>query len=240
MVNLDFALLMFEIASGECYSKLKNEIARDSLLIKCVLRIQRTERLMNSAPDQLKQNDLRLRLLGFLPLIFFFAQAVHYWRINELGNMLWMCNIGNLVLAIGLFLKRSLLVRVAAIWMVPGLAVWFIYVVLAWGIFLSSTLAHLGGFVVGVIAVQRMRMDRVSWLYALGWYFIVQLFSRLFTAAALNVNLAHAIQPGWQQTFNSYWKFWSVLLLVAILLLASLNLVFYKLWPDQSSGLRLT
>ena len=191
---------------------------------------------MNSAPDQLKQNDLRLRLLGFLPLIFFFAQAIHYWRINELGNMLWMCNIGNLVLAIGLFLKRSLLVRVAAIWMVPGLVVWFVYVVLAWGIFLSSTLAHLGGFVVGVIAVRHMRMDRVSWLYALGWYFIVQLFSRLFTAAALNVNLAHAIQPGWEQSFNSYWKFWLVLSLVAILLLASLNLVFYKLWPDQSSA----
>ena len=231
---------MFEIVSGECYSKLKNEIARDSFLIKCVSTILRTERLMNSAPDQLKQNDLPLRLLGFLPLIFFFAQAVHYWRSNELGNMLWMCNIGNLVLALGLFLKRSLLVRVAAIWMVPGLVVWFIYVVLAWGIFLSSTLAHLGGFVVGVIAVQRMRMDRVSWLYALGWYFIVQLFSRLFTAAALNVNLAHAIQPGWQQTFNSYWKFWAVLLLVAILLLASLNLVFYKLWPEQSSESRLT
>ena len=231
---------MFEIASGECYSKLKNEIARDSFRIKCVLTIQRTERLMNSAPDQLKQNDLRLRLLGFLPLIFFLAQAIHYWRINELGNMLWMCNIGNLVLALGLFLKRSLLVRVAAIWMVPGLAVWFIYVVLAWGIFLSSTLAHLGGFVVSVVAVQRMRMDRVSWLYALGWYFIVQLLSRLFTAAALNVNLAHAVQPGWQQTFNSYWKFWSVLLLVAIVLLAGLNLVFYKLWPERPSASRLT
>ena len=231
---------MFEIASGECYSKLKNEIARDSFRIKCVLTIQRTERLMNSAPDQLKQNDLRLRLLGFLPLIFFLAQAIHYWRINEVGNMLWMCNIGNLVLALGLFLKRSLLVRVAAIWMVPGLAVWFIYVVLAWGIFLSSTLAHLGGFVVSVVAVQRMRMDRVSWLYALGWYFIVQLLSRLFTAAALNVNLAHAVQPGWQQTFNSYWKFWSVLLLVAIVLLAGLNLVFYKLWPERPSESRLT
>lgn len=190
---------------------------------------------MNSSPDQLKQNDLAFRLLGFLPLVFFLAQAIHYWRISELGNMLWMCNIGNLVLAIGLFLKRPLLVRVAVIWMVPGLVVWFVYVVLAWGIFLSSTLAHVGGFVVGVVALQRVRMDRVSWLYALGWYFMVQLFSRLFTAAALNVNVAHAVDPGWQQTFNAYWKFWVVLLLVAIALLGGLNLIFYKLWPEREA-----
>src|ERR1041385_1359909 len=39
----------------------------------------------------------KLRLLGMLPLIFFLAQGVHYWRRNELGNMLWMCNVGNLL-----------------------------------------------------------------------------------------------------------------------------------------------
>lgn len=228
-------MVVFKIASGECYSKLKYEIARESVFDLVFSTIWRQERLMNSSPDQLKQNDLGFRLLGFLPLVFFLAQAIHYWRINELGNMLWMCNIGNLVLATGLFLKRPLLVRVAVIWMVPGLAVWFIYVVLAWGIFLSSTLAHVGGFVVGVVALQRVRMDRVSWLYALGWYFIVQLFSRLFTAAALNVNVAHAVDPGWQQTFNAYWKFWVVLLLVAIALLGGLNLIFYKLWPEREA-----
>src|SRR4030095_15359618 len=63
-----------------------------------------------------------LRLLGFFPLFFFLAQAIHYWRISELGHMLWMCNIGNLLLAIGLFLNRPLLTRVAVIWLIPGLA----------------------------------------------------------------------------------------------------------------------
>ncbi|MGI8919734.1 MAG: hypothetical protein ACR2H6_14165 [Pyrinomonadaceae bacterium] len=189
---------------------------------------------MNSSPvDQ--QNDHHFRLLGFLPLIFFFAQAFHYWRINELGNMIWMCNIGNLLLAFGLFLQRPLLVRVAVLWMMPGLIVWFIYVVLAWGIFLSSTLAHVGGFAVGMFALWRVRMDRVSWLYALAWYFIVQLVSRLFTRAALNVNVAHAVDPAWQQSFNSYWKFWLMLLLIAIALLGAQNLFLYKLWPEKEA-----
>src|ERR671924_824245 len=90
----------------------------------------------------------QLRLLGLLPLFFFLAQGVHYWRINQLGHMLWMCNIGNLLLALGLFFEKPLVVRLAAIWMIPGLVVWFLYVVLAWGVFLTSTLAHVGVLIV--------------------------------------------------------------------------------------------
>lgn len=183
--------------------------------------------------------DTRFRLLGLLPLMFFFAQANHYWRINELGHMLWMCNIGNLLLAIGLFFNQPRLIRVAVIWMVPGLVVWFVYVVLSWGMFLSSTLAHVGGIVVGMIALRRVRMDGNSWIYALVWYFAIQLLSRLITPPALNVNVAHAIDPLWRQTFNAYWKFWLVLCLITIGLLWSLNVLLYKMWgpnAEQSSN----
>src|SRR5215204_5414739 len=132
---------------------------------------------MSSSPDQLCQNDSRFRLLGFLPLLFFFLQAIHYWRLSELGTMLWMCNFGNLVLALGIFLNRPLLIRIAVIWMVPGLLVWIVYVFLPWGVFLSSALAHLGGLTVGIVALRRVRMDRFSWIYALLWYFLMQLLS---------------------------------------------------------------
>ncbi|HKR59007.1 MAG TPA: hypothetical protein VJS64_04680 [Pyrinomonadaceae bacterium] len=188
---------------------------------------------MIAFPEQLRQNDFRFRLLGFLPLVFFFAQAIHYTRLGELGTMLWMCNIGNLVLALGLFLKRPLLIRIAVLWMVPGLLVWIFYVLLPWGIFLSSVLAHVGGLVVGIVALRRVRMDRWSWIYALVWYFAMQLLSRLFTSAALNVNVAHAVDPKWQHLFDSYWKFWTILAVVAVIQLGLLNLLFYKLWPED-------
>src|SRR5215467_3863911 len=109
----------------------------------------------------------KLRLLGVLPIIFFLAQGVHYWRINQLGHMLWMCNIGNLLLALGLFLEKPLVVRLASIWMIPGLILWFVYVVLAWGVFLTSALAHVGGLAVAMISLSRYRMDRTSWLWAM-------------------------------------------------------------------------
>ncbi len=191
------------------------------------------DRYATDAPElSLKaRTDLRSRLLGFLPLTFFLGQAIHYWRINELGHMLWMCNIGNLLLALGLFLNRPLFTRVAVIWLIPGLVVWFLYVALAWGLVLSSTLAHVGGIVVGLGVLKKVRMDRGAWLYALGWYLVMQLVSRLITPAALNVNVSHTIDPGWQQTFGSYWQFWVVLTITTAILLWLIGIVLHKLWP---------
>lgn len=180
----------------------------------------------------------RTRLLGVLPLLFFLGQGIHYWQIHQLGHMLWMCNIGNLVLALGLFLEKPLLVRVAAIWTIPGLFVWFFYVVLAWGIFLTSTLAHIGGLAVSGIALRTYRMDRGSWLYAFGWSLLMQLISRVVTTADLNVNLTHAVQPGWERTFPSFWMFWLTLTLTSAVVLWLSGLLWRTLWPTLESSQR--
>jgi hypothetical protein len=175
---------------------------------------------------------LRFRLLGFLPVIFFLAQTVHYWRVGGLGNLLWMCNVGNLLLAIGLFCGRTELIRAAAIWTIPGLVIWIRYVVLEYDYVFSSFLAHVGGIVIGLIVLSRVRMDGIAWLYAFTWYLIVQLAARLFTAPELNVNLAFRIQPGWEQTFSSYWKFWIVMSAVVAAGLWVIGKVLGWLWPS--------
>lgn len=160
--------------------------------------------------------------------------------------MLWMCNIGNLMLALGLFLEQPLLVRIAAIWTVPGVAVWLVYVVPTWGMLVtgrvgslelvavsSSTLAHLGGFSVAMIVLRKVRMDGKAWLYAVIWYFVVQIVSRFVTPAAMNVNVAHRIQAGWEQTFSSYWRFWFVLTLLVGVCMWILGLLLKLLWPTS-------
>lgn len=177
--------------------------------------------------------NVHFRLLGFVPLAFFVTQAVHYWKINELGHMLWMCNIGNLLLAIGLFLEHSVLIRVATLWMIPGLVVWVVYVVAAWGMFFSSTLAHAGGLIVGLIAVRRARMDSSAWRYAFGWYLVIQIVSRFATPRALNVNVSQQIQPGWELMFSAYWQFWSVLTIGVAVSLWMVGLIFRRIYPES-------
>jgi hypothetical protein len=179
-----------------------------------------------------------MRLLGLLPLLFFLAQGFHYYGITQLGNMLWMCNIGNLVLAAGLFFEKPLLVRVAAIWTIPGLIIWFLYVVLAWGVFFTSTLAHVGGLAVAAIALKSYRMDRNAWRYAFGWSLLLQLISRFVTAPELNVNVAHLVQPGWERTFPSYWTFWLALTILSAAVLWLSGLLWRSLWPAVESSRR--
>ncbi len=158
-----------------------------------------------------------------------------------------MCNIGNLLLAVGLLMGVVILIRVAAIWMAPGVAVWLVYVVPTWGVMLTggatfaqlfgviaSTLAHLGGFAVAMSVLRRIRMDGGAWIYAFGWYFVVQLLSRFTTPVALNINVSQQIQGGWEQTFNAYWKFWLVLTMIVGLCLWGLGYILRRAWPADS------
>jgi hypothetical protein len=63
----------------------------------------------------------------------------------------------------------------------------------------------------------------------------VQLGSRLISPAALNVNLAHRIQTGWENTFNSYWKFWVVLTVVVAAGLWTIGMILSWIWPARST-----
>ncbi len=187
--------------------------------------------------NQAIRGDLYFRALGCLPLIFFVAQGIHYWRINELGHMLWMCNIGNLLLALGLFINRPVMIRVSAIWMIPGLLTWLLFVVFTWGVVLASVLAHIGGLLVGLVALRRVGINRLDWISALCWYFLVQLVSRLTTPVDFNVNVSQSIYAGWEQRFDAYWKFWLVMSLLVGVVLWTITLGLNRLWPaDLKEG----
>jgi hypothetical protein len=81
-------------------------------------------------------------------------------------------------------------------------------------------------------------MDRNSWRYAFGWFLIVQFVSRFATASHLNVNVAHAIQPGWERTFPSFWMFWLTLIIVTAAVLWLSGLLWRTLWPTVESSRR--
>jgi len=143
-----------------------------------------------------------------------------------------MCNVGNLLLAIGLFLNHKELIRASAIWTIPGLGIWFWYVWLTGSTAFSSTLAHVGGIIVGMFVLRRVRMDRIAWLYAFAWYLFMQLVSRLITSPDVNANVAHHIQTGWERSFSSYWKFWLVMTIVVAAALWLIGFLLSLVWPS--------
>jgi hypothetical protein len=180
-----------------------------------------------------EQMNMRFRLVGLLPLSFFLAQAIHYRWVGGLGNLLWMCNIGNVLLALGLFLNHRELIRAAAIWTIPGLVIWFRYVLFEYDFVFSSALAHVGGIIVALIVLRRVRMDRTAWIYAFVWYLFMQVVSRRVTSPVLNVNVAHRIQTGWESTFSSYWEFWFVMTVLVALCLWAIGMMLSWIWPAR-------
>lgn len=180
------------------------------------------------------QLNMRFRLIGVLPLAFFLAQAIHYWRVGGMGNLFWMCNIGNLLLGFGLFINHRELIRATAIWTIPGLLIWIRYVLFEYDFVISSALAHVGGIIVALIVLRRVRMDRIAWVYAFVWYLFMQIVSRLVTQPVLNVNVAHRIQTGWENAFSSYWKFWMVMTALVAFCLWAIGRVLSWIWPTRN------
>ena len=102
------------------------------------------------------------------------------------------------------------------------------------GFYFSTTLAHVGGIIVGMIALRRVGMDRTAWVYAFAWYLFTQVAARLLTPADLNVNLAHRVQDGWNSAFASYWKFWLVLTVVTGAVLWLIGKLLSLIWRARS------
>jgi hypothetical protein len=196
-----------------------------------------TEPVDRRSSQQARRRAISFRWLGIWPLGFFLGHAIHYWREGGFGNMLFMCNAGNLLLAIGLFSGEKRMTRAAAIWTIPGLALWILFVLFVYPLVWASVFVHLGGIIVALLALRWVRVDRLAWLYAFIWYLVLQLAARLTTAPELNVNVAWRIQPGWEGAFSSYWKFWLVMSLLVAASLWVINLALLRIWPegDRSS-----
>ena len=80
-------------------------------------------------------------MIGILPLMFFLAQVVHYLRIRAVGSPALDVQYRQPAFSDWFVFVHRRLMRIAIIWTIPGLFIWFLYVVLAWGVFFSSTLA---------------------------------------------------------------------------------------------------
>jgi hypothetical protein len=186
-----------------------------------------------------------VHLLGLLPLVFFVAHLSFYWRSGGLGNMLWICTVSNLALAIGLFFGLKWLIRLAVLWLIPGLPLWLYYLAVNGGWLATSFLTHVGALIVGLSALHETRSDRWTWLHASLYFLSIQQLSRMFTTPDLNVNVAHSIYPGWEDMFGSYRQYWLATTAIIVTGLWLLGLIVLRLFPpadgptDDAAGVSL-
>jgi len=166
-----------------------------------------------SAPNW---QSLRFRLLGLLPLFFFFARVFEYayWAKTP-EQILWSCHISNLLLAVGMFVASPLLIRTSAFWLILGVPPWVIDMVVSKLVTPVSIFSHLGGVAMAMVAVWYVRMKRGSWIPALIYFVVLQQITRFLIVRFVgeptiynNVNVAHFAYGGMKDWFAHYWTYW--------------------------------
>jgi hypothetical protein len=196
-------------------------------------------------PPQAKSERLpwKVRWLGLLPLAFY---AAHFWYYateefssahRGTDNMLWMCHVSNVTLAVGLLFDLKWLARLSVIWLIPGLPLWLLEVVVHGGWIATSFLTHIGGLIIGLVAMRWIRADGWSWLYALVWYLFIQQLTRMVTSNEYpywNVNVAHAVYKGYENDLD-YWLFWVITTLMATAGLRILWMILWKSFPPPGA-----
>jgi len=173
------------------------------------------------------------RMLGILPLLFFVIYTYAAFAENRAAEALWMCHVSNVILGIGMLTQRPVLVRMVFPWLIFGVPLWLIDVVSSGDERTVSTVSHIGGFLVGVYAIWRVRVPVNPWLPALLLFMMFRQLCRWLTPPSLNVNLSHSIYSGWEGWFPNYPVYWVVTTLVAAASLWGLGRLMIVAFPPR-------
>jgi hypothetical protein len=174
------------------------------------------------------------RSLGWLPLILFVARFVAYHQLGQASQMLWMCHLANLFLAAGLFLANPLIIRMSVLLLIFGLPPWIVDMYLINIVTPVSIASHLGGTVVGLLAIAKVRAQSRSWLAALISFILVQIICRFVTPPEFNINTAHRVYDIWKDTVSSYLLYWVISTSVIGITLWGIEWALLRLFPQRA------
>jgi len=133
------------------------------------------------------------RWWGCLPLVFFLLKLWQYLPPGNTWQLLWFCNLSNLILGLAIFLKVRDLVFTCATILTIGLPVWIFDFIVNGDFHPFSILTHVLSPAIG-FAVSREwgRSARVLWQVPV-FYLLLQLVARVFTPPGENINVAFAV-----------------------------------------------
>jgi hypothetical protein len=139
-------------------------------------------------------------------LVFVLLAFGTYWKLERSAEILWLCNVANLVLAVGLIARSERLLWIAALWLAAGLPLWVWDVAFRERLFLHSVLTHPVAAMLALLLLRNASRGpkRWVWLEALAGGLAVQIISRFVTPAALNVNASQRPYAAVAVFFESY------------------------------------
>jgi hypothetical protein len=150
--------------------------------------------------------------LGVASVSFYAVHAGQYLVRRQAENALWICHLAALMVGIGVLSGRPNLTAIGTLWLLMGLPLW-LYDLGSGGEFVpTSLLTHVGGLIVGLVALKKQGLPEGLWWKAPAASLPVLAVSRLFTPPAANINLVHRAHPGSESLFPSHALYLAALL----------------------------
>ena len=141
---------------------------------------------------------------GALACAFYAIHGSFHLTRGHPEELLWACHLGALWVGIGLLIRRPAFHAIGFLWLCVGSVLWGVYLASGGEFIPTSLLTHVGGLVVGGLAVLFLGLPRHSWWRAILAFLVLQQLCRFATPAHANINLAHSVWPGWETIFPSY------------------------------------
>lgn len=144
------------------------------------------------------------RYWAVLPLLFFCLKVWQYSEPGKLYQILWFCNISNLVLAVAIFIRRANLIFICSIILSIGLPIWIFDFLYFKDFHFFSLFTHIASPALGFLLVRRINFSmHVLWQAQL-YYIVLQLLARLLSPPELNINVAFTVYEPVRVMFNSF------------------------------------
>ncbi|MBV6492967.1 MAG: hypothetical protein LDLANPLL_00974 [Turneriella sp.] len=160
---------------------------------------------------------LNSRFWGFVPLVFFGLKAWQYRSPADVPQLLWFCNVSNIILSVAIFWQIRNLVFICAVLLSIGLPIWIFDFSVNGDFHIFSVFTHVLSPLLAFLVARNL-----SWTLHVLWqvpvyYVCLQVLARILTPAELNINVAFAVYAPVKILFPNFW-FYSAVNLVGLLL----------------------
>ncbi len=168
---------------------------------------------------------------------FIFHAVYNLFILERPGNLLWMCHVTTLLLAVGLIGSMASVIRLVTPWTILGLPIWLVDA-LSVGTTRIAVLSHVVVPMTAVVALSQVGAARSAWRAtgaAMAFHVGLQLLCHVATRPKLNVNLSHKIYPFFgSAVVNSYALYWTITAVVLTACLYGLHVTFKRRFPPLS------
>lgn len=153
-----------------------------------------------------------MKWLGAAALAGFLAHSAAHIARGTPEEILWLCNLAALLVALGLLLNRPRPLAVGVSWLLIGDVLWAIDVLAGGELLLTSPLTHLLGLAAGIFGIRKLGFPPATWPIAALGAAALQEACRWITPARSNVNVAFSMYAGAELVFSSFWIYRATLL----------------------------